>query len=163
MLFLKSLPFWWSWRWGCSPLCHPPCLQCLPFGLMPSRSLHFVYILSMLRASTWHELPCWVKKWCWCALPTRMNCYKSNSVPSVFAILCSHTQQALLHWAATWTTSQSSSSILSGFAKFLKDQVLVCFQQRNVISVFTNTKIMGLLQNTAHFHCRAWVPWTLNR
>lgn len=94
MLFLKSLPFWWSWRWGCSPLCHPPCLQCLPFGLMPSRSLHFVYILSMLRASTWHELPCWVKKWCWCALPTRMNCYKSNSVPSVFAILCSHTQQA---------------------------------------------------------------------
>lgn len=130
---------------------------------MPSSSLHFVYALSTLRASTWDDLPCWVKNWCWCVLATRMNSYKSNSVPSVFATSCSHTQQALLHWAATWTTSQSTSSVLSGFAEFLKEQLLVCFQQRNAVSGFTNTKITGLLRNTAHFHCRACVPWTLNR
>lgn len=140
----------------------PSWVQCLPSRLVSSSSLHFACVLSTFRPSTWHERSCWVKNWCWRALATRMNCHKSNSILSLWPYVAISSRPS--------STGQQLESLHPAvqvfflfFAKILKDQVLVCFQQRNVVTGFTNTKITGLLQNTANFHCGACVPWTSNR
>lgn len=112
-------------------------MQCLPSRLMPSSSLHFVYVLSTLRASTWDDLPCWVKNWCWCVLATRMSSYKSNSVPSVFATSCSHTQQAS-------STGQQLEPLHRALQVFFL--VLLNFWRSNSWSVFTRGMWSVVLQ-----------------